>query len=128
MVLIPVLLLKTRSTPHDTYEEHFVSLDTEQTLQEGTDASHTSEQLFFPTFVPVLEHRTYDDNLQKIKRLLVEGALGEQYGGMIFTSQRAVEAFTKVVEEEGRASEVGKLRLLMLSCLQWSLFSKATMG
>lgn len=100
----PIFLLKTKSTPHDGYEEYF-------------------RDRYEPVFVPVLEHRFHDENL----KLLREYFLSEQaflsspsssspssstpgsstgrrrrrrYGGIIFTSQRAVEAFTHVVTEE----------------------------
>ena len=82
---IPVLLLKTRSTPADSYEEYF------------------SSKPFTCTFVPVLEHRSNVQNLDYVRSLLAEGKLGRHsdalYGGLIFTSQRAVESFAKVVEE-----------------------------
>lgn len=35
---------------------------------------------------------------------------GRKYGGMIFTSQRAVEAFVKMIEEEGRMSRTNSIR------------------
>ena len=82
---VPVLLLKTRSTPADGYEEYF------------------SKEPFTPIFVPVLEHRPNVHNLDLIRSLLRDGKLGRgrnaKYGGMIFTSQRAVEAFARVVDE-----------------------------
>jgi hypothetical protein len=82
---IPVLLLKTKSTPNDSYEEYF------------------SDEPFTPTFVPVLEHRPNLQNLDLIHSLLLDGKFGRddnaKYGGMIFTSQRAVEGFAKVVDE-----------------------------
>jgi hypothetical protein len=83
---IPVLLLKTRSTPHDSYDEYF------------------SNEPFTPTFVPVLEHSPNLQNLDSIRSLLQGGKFGRddnaKYGGMIFTSQRAVEGFAKVVVDE----------------------------
>lgn len=83
----PIFLLKTKSTPHDGYEEYFSS--------RGYD----------PTFVPVLEHRFHDENLKTVKELFVSGQLDEgserKYGGLIFTSQRAVEGFVRAVEEVG---------------------------
>lgn len=92
---IPVLLLKTKSTPNDNYEEHF-----------------SRDGRFAPQFVPVLEHTFNAANLQKLRRVLSDGNDGvylrdgeRRYGGMIFTSQRAVEAFAAVVRE------VGALRL-----------------
>ena len=84
----PVLLLKTRSTPVDCYEEHF------------------SHEPFTPIFVPVLEHNPNEQNLDSIRSLLLDGKLGRnhdaKYGGMIFTSQRAVEGFATVVEQVER--------------------------
>ncbi|KAI1773747.1 tetrapyrrole biosynthesis, uroporphyrinogen III synthase [Hypoxylon cercidicola] len=86
---IPVLLLKTKSTPTDAYEEIF------STSRDGHD--------FEPTFVPVLQHQFEDDGMQQFDRLLREKQinceLGSSYGGLIFTSQRAVEAFAKLVDD-----------------------------
>jgi uroporphyrinogen-III synthase len=82
---IQVLLLKTESMPVDGYEEYF------------------SNEPFTPTFVPVLEHRPNVENLNLIHSLLLNGRIGRhhdsEYGGMIFTSQRAVEGFARVVDE-----------------------------
>ena len=78
---IPILLLKTKSVPDDGYQDYF------------------SSSSLLPTFVPVLEHRINKTNLGKIRTLLVERELTGHYGGMIFTSQRAVEAFASIVEE-----------------------------
>ena len=49
--------------------------------------------------MPVLEHKPNVHNLEQVKNLLQEGELKTNYGGMIFTSQRAVEAFAQVVQE-----------------------------
>lgn len=88
---IPVLLLKTKSTPNDSYEDYF-----------------SRDGRFAPQFVPVLSNTFNAANLQKLRRLLTEGNEGAylrdgetRYGGMIFTSQRAVEAFAGVVREVG---------------------------
>ncbi|KAJ6106502.1 hypothetical protein N7512_010019 [Penicillium capsulatum] len=86
----PILLLKTKSSPHDGYEDFF---------------SHS----YNLTFIPVLEHRFHQTNLTHVRTLFTTGAFtpdhpGTQYGGMIFTSQRAVEAFTQKLEAEGRIS------------------------
>jgi hypothetical protein len=82
---MPVLLLKTRSTPVDTYDEYF------------------SNEPFAPAFVPVLEHRPNIENLEFVQSLLLDGKLGREhnakYGGIIFTSQRAVEGFAKAVDQ-----------------------------
>ncbi|KAL4787208.1 tetrapyrrole biosynthesis, uroporphyrinogen III synthase [Aspergillus varians] len=79
-----ILLLKTKSSPHDGYDEFF-SASTKQK----------------PTFIPVLSHNFHHQNLNQIKALLESGNLnpgpGRRYGGLIFTSQRAVEAFADLV-------------------------------
>jgi uroporphyrinogen-III synthase len=88
---IPVLLLKTKSTPIDGYEELFLTCD---------------DSKYEPVFVPVLEHRFKEDALDQVRRWITEraflpgaGGAPSNYGAIIFTSQRAVEAFTKVVED-----------------------------
>jgi uroporphyrinogen-III synthase len=88
---VPILLLKTKSVPRDTYEELF------QTIDNGRYA---------PVFVPVLEHRFKRDALSEVRQhVLNRGFVPKSnqglatYGALIFTSQRAVEAFTEVVEE-----------------------------
>ena len=86
---IPILLLKTKSTPNDGYEERFSA------VPDGFQ--------FDPIFVPVLEHQFLDEGLDVVKELLQKKQIGKdaekKYGGMIFTSQRAVEAFSRLVEE-----------------------------
>ncbi|KAF2495189.1 tetrapyrrole biosynthesis, uroporphyrinogen III synthase [Lophium mytilinum] len=96
----PILLLKTKSSPHDGYEEYFSSFDN------GS---------FDPVFVPVLEHRFKSDSLQNVREYVSSGALAakagkykSKYGAMIFTSQRAVEAFTKVINDI-RSTATGSL-------------------
>lgn len=89
MNTIPILLLKTKSIPNDGYQEQFSS---------SKDDLH-----FEPIFVPVLEHQLQDEGLNVVRGLLQSKSIsiqeGAKYGGMIFTSQRAVEAFAKLVEE-----------------------------
>ncbi|XDG04846.1 hypothetical protein ABKA04_004461 [Annulohypoxylon sp. FPYF3050] len=86
---VPVLLLKTISTPTDAYQDIF------STPRESFS--------FEPTFVPVLQHRFEDDGIQQFEKLLRERRINKTsdsaYGGLIFTSQRAVEAFAKLVDE-----------------------------
>ncbi len=88
-VVTPILLLKTKSTPNDGYEDQF-SIE--------KDGIH-----FEPTFVPVLEHKFLDEGFDIMKDLLqkkqIGKAAGSKYGGLIFTSQRAVEAFARLVED-----------------------------
>lgn len=83
-----MFLLKTRSTPTDAYEELF------STPSNGFD--------FEPHFVPVLEHRFEDEGMAKIKSLLLAKGISREanspYGGLVFTSQRAVEAFSHLVQ------------------------------
>lgn len=87
---VPVLLLKTKSTPNDGYEEFF-------------SAVKANAYNFKPIFVPVLEHKFLEEGLDIVKNALQEKKIGKahtsKYGGMIFTSQRAVEAFAKLVDE-----------------------------
>jgi uroporphyrinogen-III synthase len=86
---IPVLLLKTKSTPNDGYDEQFSA------LKEG--------RCFDPGFVPVLEHRFLEEGLNVVRELLRDKLIRRdghaKYGGLIFTSQRAVDAFAKLVDE-----------------------------
>lgn len=88
---VPILLLKTKSAPTDTYEELFTTLD---------------DHRFAPVFVPVLEHRFKQDTLGEVRTHVTNRGfvpLDKQglatYGALIFTSQRAVEAFTQIVDE-----------------------------
>jgi uroporphyrinogen-III synthase len=100
----PILLLKTKSSPHDGYEDYFTANG------------------YTPTFIPVLEHRFHTENLATVREFFASGAFNadttattthkdgnkegngsdKKYGGMIFTSQRAVEAFAEMIEEKGR--------------------------
>ncbi|CRL21308.1 Tetrapyrrole biosynthesis, uroporphyrinogen III synthase [Penicillium camemberti] len=84
----PILLLKTKSSPNDGYEDFF------------------SAQNHAPTFVPVLEHRFLKNNLTQVRDQFRTGAFNtntptpRKYGGLIFTSQRAVEGFAQMIEDE----------------------------
>lgn len=84
-----ILLLKTQSGSNDAYKELF-------------SRSHDG-RVFSPQFVPVLQHRFRDDEVHKLRQLLREKKLSRnpqaEFGGMIFTSQRAVEAFASVLQE-----------------------------
>jgi uroporphyrinogen-III synthase len=82
--------LKTKSAPTDTYEELFTNLDNER---------------YTPIFVPVLEHRFKSDTLAEVqtnittKAFLPKSSGGlATYGALIFTSQRAVEAFAQIIQ------------------------------
>lgn len=86
---VPILLLKTKSTPEDSYEEIF--------------SKPQGGLLFEPSFVPVLEHKFEESGLAKVDSILKSKKIGKHsgagFGGLIFTSQRAVEAFTKIVRD-----------------------------
>lgn len=86
---VPILLLKTRSTPGDAYQDIFSQ------PQNGLS--------FDPSFVPVLEHTFDKEGMVKVDSILKSRQIGTHpdalYGGLIFTSQRAVEAFTKLVQD-----------------------------
>ncbi|OJD15813.1 hypothetical protein AJ78_03955 [Emergomyces pasteurianus Ep9510] len=94
----PIFLLKTKSTPHDGYEEYFSA------------SGH-----YDPSFVPVLEHRFLEANLRRVRDLFVSGNIGKLYGGLIFTSQRAVEGFARVIMNEvGEAASTKASKSLLL--------------
>lgn len=86
-----VLLLKTESKPVDDYRAHFTSLTRHD-------------------FVPVLEHVYHPENMAWLRKAIVDSTFThchdyesltskdrQLYSGLIFTSQRAVEAFAHVV-------------------------------
>ncbi|MCJ1412097.1 hypothetical protein MMC19_006189 [Ptychographa xylographoides] len=95
---IPVLLLKTRSTPTDAYFIHFSSPTRYSTYQQP--------RTYDPLFIPVLEHSFREDAKKEVREILLRGlrpqAGGEKYGGIILTSQRAVEALERVLEDIAR--------------------------
>lgn len=118
-VRTPILLLKTKSTPTDTYEEYFTA---------------SGEGQFDPMFVPVLEHRFKEDSQQKVKDLVESSSFDTRadgdfarvkYGGIIFTSQRAVEAFTQVVRDI-RSKEDLNIDELLPSTLPFYVVGPAT--
>jgi uroporphyrinogen-III synthase len=88
----PILLLKTQSGPNDAYLELF-----------SKPQGLSSSRRFAPSFVPVLRHHFRDVELGRVRTLLREKRISRTkdaaFGGMIFTSQRAVEAFASLVEE-----------------------------
>jgi hypothetical protein len=106
---IPILLLKTRSTPNDGYYDEFSS----PSLQNDGVS-------FKPIFIPVLEHKILDDGMNLFSSLLKNRKIGNRegckYGGLIFTSQRAVEAFALLVSE-GKEQDKGTSHFAFLSAL-----------
>ncbi|TFB07523.1 Uroporphyrinogen-III synthase [Trichoderma ghanense] len=91
---IPVLLLKTKSSPSDAYEDLFSS----------PSNNNNNNPSFAPTFVPVLQHKFEEQGIDRLRDLLRQKRIGNTpgcaFGGLIFTSQRAVEAFSHVVRED----------------------------
>jgi uroporphyrinogen-III synthase len=84
-----IFLLKTKSAPSDGYEQQFKS------AKDGVK--------FEPVFVPVLEHKFKEKGMRVMRNLIRHDRFGThdgaKYGGLIFTSQRAVEAFARVVAD-----------------------------
>jgi uroporphyrinogen-III synthase len=101
---VPILLLKTKSSPTDAYEEVF------STPEDGLK--------FEPIFVPVLQHRFEDEGMRSVGALLSKKLIGNKpscsYGGMIFTSQRAVEAFTKLIDNRKGSQIIHHLYICVL--------------
>ncbi|KAJ5086929.1 hypothetical protein NUU61_008236 [Penicillium alfredii] len=113
----PILLLKTKSTSHDGYDDFF------------------SARNYTPSFIPVLEHRFHTVNLARVRGLFASGAFGKSsdqdqtdgnpngssngtanvrsYGGLIFTSQRAVEGLAQMLEAEGLPPRTRSLPLIL---------------
>ncbi|MCJ1421992.1 hypothetical protein MMC32_008359 [Xylographa parallela] len=85
----PLLLLKTRNTPTDAYATYF-SLPPPPT----STAIHLQ-----PTFLPVLQYTFHETSLSHLRALLSLPAPSFPYGGLICTSQRAVEALGQVLDE-----------------------------
>ena len=107
----PVFLLKTRSSPVDSYEKLFsVSLDGQ------------SQQPFQPIFVPVMDHCLCEDGMATLSRLLKHGKVSSKldavFGGLVFTSQRATEAFASVAQhlEGGTFTLMVSLHNLLAIC------------
>jgi len=94
---IPVFLLKTKSSPTDGYEDLL--------------SRHGGDLTFTPTFVPVLEHRFVQEGLMQFRHLLrrcrIANSAEASYGGLVFTSQRAVEAFARLVAEGPGGEDAG---------------------
>ncbi|KAF8544967.1 tetrapyrrole biosynthesis, uroporphyrinogen III synthase [Trichophaea hybrida] len=97
---LPIILLKTKSTPIDPYHDHFST----------HPFSYPNAVQSTPIFVPILKHQNV--NLEYLEELVTRGRnsssnASEQgkYAGIIITSQRAVEAFGTVLEKLGALEE-----------------------
>ncbi|MCJ1341421.1 hypothetical protein MMC09_006717 [Bachmanniomyces sp. S44760] len=119
---VPIYLLKTRSRPRDGYFEHF--FDPAPLPPSTADAEPAHVSTYNPVFVPVLQHNYNQSSLEILRSLLLSCAfistpaadaaaaatasgpptnlppdsIGKKYGGLILTSQRAVEALAQVIE------------------------------
>jgi uroporphyrinogen-III synthase len=94
-VPIPVLLLKTRTIPNDPYET-LLSCSSNNNDQ-NTTIGHPL-LLLKPHFLPVLTHSYTQTSLSKLANLFNDpSTLTKTYGGIILTSQRAVEALDYVL-------------------------------
>ena len=97
---IPILLLKTPS-PTPARDPYSVLLSS--TTLPTTPGRH--QQSLSPTFHPVLTHTFARAPRASLHSLLSPPSkLRKRYGGLIFTSQRAVEGFGRVLEEVGDES------------------------
>lgn len=89
--------MKTKSTPADSYRDLF-----------------TNHPSFDPYFVPVLQHRFVPPGLEKLQSLIQSRSISNddnaRFGGLIFTSQRAVEAFTKLHQDHQQTSTWAHLK------------------
>lgn len=125
--LPPVFLLKTPSSPRDLYEEYFFkttfALPSRQRSNPPTDTNETNNYEYIkydPIFVPVFTHSFHAQNLEIVKSYFMPtvedndyidekgsslrnafSGKGKKYGGLIFTSQRAVEALGHILEHGG---------------------------
>jgi len=82
---IPILFLKTRSQPHEQYNELFAS-------------NPLDNAVFKPLFIPVLKH--HHVNLDSLKTHLItkfDSADPDSYGGLVITSQRTAEALSSII-------------------------------
>lgn len=131
---IPIILLKTKSTPTDTYADYFSQFRIVRPDNNSSSSSSNGDITFDPINLAVLEHTFNEENIREVESLLVNGAFddvheeeakeddddrtGEErrprrhYGGIIFTSQRAVEAFVDIVQRVAAVTEAaGKDRI-----------------
>ncbi|MCJ1250285.1 hypothetical protein MMC30_007511 [Trapelia coarctata] len=82
----PIILFKTPSTPSDAYKTYF-----------STPTPSPSKPTFNPIFLPLLQHTLLPPALSQLHTLLTSPTFTKKYGGIILTSQRAVEALGSVL-------------------------------
>jgi uroporphyrinogen-III synthase len=106
----PILLIKTKSKPKDLYEERF---------------SSSVSTKYDPAFVACLSHQILSEATSYINKLITDGCFipdsdqhpesqRNKYGGIIFTSQRAVEAFELVVKDLTSKSQLDNIVLYVV--------------
>lgn len=86
---LTIFLLKTPSTSYS--EDQSTVNDPYSTL--------LSERSYLTHFIPVLSHRIDPDNAQQLASLLANPIPLASYGGLVITSQRAVEALDHTLQE-----------------------------
>ena len=85
----PLLLLKTRSQPHDPYATHF------------------APPAFAPIFLPVLTHTPSAAACRALLSLLRSSPPFSAYGGLVVTSQRTVEVLADAIRDAAAAGAPG---------------------
>jgi uroporphyrinogen-III synthase len=83
---LPIIFLKTKSSPTDPYDKYFA-----ENPLEIAGTTYNAEHIF----VPVLQHQHI--NLSQLEKLVL--GQNSEYHGMIITSQRAVEALGAVLDK-----------------------------
>jgi len=91
---LPVILLKTKSSPIDPYHDQF----------SNHPFDYSNAVPLTPIFVPVLKHQHI--NPEYLEELVIRGRTSnnvseQEYAGIVITSQRAVEAFGTVLGKLG---------------------------
>jgi uroporphyrinogen-III synthase len=85
--LSPIFFLKALATPSDAFQELFSGL-----------RNTADDPIFDPIFIPILDHALQEQGVSSIVQLLLQASISAHedalYGGIIFTSQRAVKAFS----------------------------------
>lgn len=103
---IPIILLKTPSTPTDAYSTYFST--------PSSSTTSPSPPKFKPIFLPLLQHTLLALALTHLSALLTSPSFTQKYGGLILTSQRAVEALGSVLsslENSPSSNSVSELEI-----------------
>ncbi|RKF54275.1 Uroporphyrinogen-III synthase [Erysiphe neolycopersici] len=86
---ISIIFLKSKNITDDRFQKQF------SVIKNGIK--------FDTCFVPVIEHKFKEAEINFLRKILhrrrIGKEIGSKYGGLIFTSQRAVEAFASLVLE-----------------------------